>query len=218
MRATAGRLSASAAEVARRVAIQGTLTGEATADARGGEAVITALIGDAERVGKVVALIAGIAGQTNLLALNATIEAARAGEAGRGFSVVATEVKSLARQTSDATKDIETQIAAIQHRVAAVATAMGGILGQVDKVSDVAADIRTASDEQTGVAVSIADSAQTTAADSASLRIGVEGAARASDQGRRLAVDMAASSAAIVQRVETLATNATAFLAELRVA
>lgn len=218
MRATAGRLSDSAAEVARRVAIQGELTGEAAADARGGEAMIAALIDDAERVGKVVALIAGIAGQTNLLALNATIEAARAGEAGRGFSVVATEVKSLAKQTSDATKDIEAQIAAIQHRVAAVATAMGGILGQVGKVSGVAADIRTASDDQTGVAVSIADSAQTTAADSANLRIGVEGAARASDQGRRLAVDMAASSAAIVQRVEVLASSATAFVAELRVA
>jgi methyl-accepting chemotaxis protein len=218
MRATAGRLSGSAAEVARRVAIQGVLTGIAAADARASEQVIAALIDDARQVGRVVAMIAGIAGQTNLLALNATIEAARAGEAGRGFSVVAGEVKLLAGQTSKATREIEAQIATIQQRVEAVAQAMGAILGQVGKVSGVAADIQAASDEQTDVAVSIADNAQTTAADSASLRIGVEGAARASDQGRTLAVDMAASTAAIVGRVEALATTAKAFVAELRAA
>jgi methyl-accepting chemotaxis protein len=131
MRASAGRLSTSAVEVARRVAVQAELTGAAAADARASERVIADLIDDAAQIGQVVAMIAAIAAQTNLLALNATIEAARAGDAGRGFSVVATEVKSLANQTSNATKDIATQIATMQRRVEAVATAMGGILTQV---------------------------------------------------------------------------------------
>ena len=68
------------------------------------------LPGVVSSLGKVVDLIAKIAGQTNLLALNATIEAARAGEHGKGFAVVASEVKSLSRQTADATETIRGQI------------------------------------------------------------------------------------------------------------
>ena len=71
----------------------------------------------AGRIEQVIKLISSIAGQTSLLALNATIEAARAGEAGRGFSVVAAEVKELARLTDQATKEVGAQIHGIQRAV-----------------------------------------------------------------------------------------------------
>jgi len=76
-------------------------------------------------IGAMVATINGIADKTNMLALNASIEAARAGDAGRGFSVVAGEVKELAHQTAKATAQIREQIKVIQQESEAVLNGIG---------------------------------------------------------------------------------------------
>jgi methyl-accepting chemotaxis protein len=110
----AEELSASIDDIARRadeaasVAEAASRTMEVTAEQ------VNRLFDATREIGQVVGLIDSIAAQTNLLALNATIEAARAGEAGRGFSVVASEVKALATQTAKATSDIAQRIAGIQ--------------------------------------------------------------------------------------------------------
>jgi methyl-accepting chemotaxis protein len=112
--AAAGQLSSSITLIDRQLLDAQQLVATMNAGARATDATVDQLDQSVQRIDGIVALIRGIAEQTNLLALNATIEAARAGEAGRGFSVVAAEVKTLSHQTALATQDIAGQIAAIK--------------------------------------------------------------------------------------------------------
>jgi methyl-accepting chemotaxis protein len=134
--------------IAGRVQESSRIAGEAVNQAAQTNTRITALSEAAGRIGHVVKLITAIAEQTNLLALNATIEAARAGEAGRGFAIVAQEVKALAGQTAKATDDISMQIAGMQAATAEAVTAIAEIGGTIGRISDIAGTIAVAVEQQ----------------------------------------------------------------------
>jgi methyl-accepting chemotaxis protein len=201
-----------------RIARQGREQVQATVAAI--EALASGVAGNAEEVGqlaqqvhdisKVLEVIGSIAEQTNLLALNAAIEAARAGEAGRGFAVVADEVRALAHRTQASTREIEQMIVAIQgvpnavqgmqqsdararstldgaHAAGAALEAIAGAIGQINERNLV---IASASEQQAQVAREV-DRNLTTIRDLAhQSSAGAEQTSAASQPLSRLAVDL----------------------------
>jgi len=113
-----------------------------------GSTAIRSLQSSSAGVAKVADLIASIATQTSVLALNATIEAARAGVHGKGFSVVAGEVKKLAEQTATATADIQAKVSAIRSDIETSMTAMNRIDEQTDDMTGLAQLLASAAEEQ----------------------------------------------------------------------
>ena len=141
---------------------------------------ISALGQSANEIGKVIEVIQEIAEQTNLLALNATIEAARAGDSGKGFSVVASEVKELAKQTASATDDIRARIEAIQGSTSDAVSSIRAISDVIKNVNEVSRSIAAAVEEQSITTRQISDNVTQTASAAETVASGISETALAS--------------------------------------
>ena len=152
--------NATVQEIARQVNVSSEQSGKASKQALSAKDSIDELKDTSTNIDDVVKLIRDIAEQTNLLALNATIEAARAGEAGKGFAVVASEVKSLANQSADATNSISGQIENIQGNVGTTVQVVETVVGIIDELEEIATSIASSTEEQIESTIEISKSIQ----------------------------------------------------------
>ena len=179
-------------EISEQVRRGSGLGREAVVRANASRATIDALARAANQIGDIVTVINDIASQTNLLALNATIEAARAGEAGRGFSVVASEVKTLATQTGKSTGQIGAKVAEIQATTREVVAALSNVAEAIDQLSDVTVSVSAAIEQQRDAAENFAASARETSAATSDVVGRMAGIADMVQRSRATAQDVSA--------------------------
>ena len=214
----AEELAASVREISHQVSTAAQIAGEATDQALGTVDVVRGLSASAQRIGQVVNLITDIAAQTNLLALNATIEAARAGEAGRGFAVVAQEVKTLAEQTSKATDEISSQIAAVQGSTNEVVRAIENISSTIRRIDEISASIAASVEQQGAATGEIAQNVNQAARGTLEVSSSITTVSRAATDTGRVSGEIVRSAADLASQADNLRSQVDNFVERVRAA
>jgi len=217
------KVAVAAEELAQSIDQIGTQAGQSVAiaesaihavDQTGAKAI--ALTEAAAQIGDIVDLIKDVSFQTNLLALNASVEAARAGEAGRGFGVVAGEVRALAIRSSEATRQINDQIVGVQTAVSEMAQTIDDIQKVIQGLGDNAGSVGAAVAQQRMSTREIADNAQRAANSTdqvATNIVGVQQAHTITSNSARQVVD---ASGELSGQAELLQNTIEEFLDDLR--
>ena len=183
-----------------------------------GEAVIRSLAEQTANIDAFVGLIQGVASQTNMLALNATIESARAGEAGRGFGVVAAEVKALANKTHEATGEINQLVSDISSGAAEADQVIGQVSRAMGELAEAASKMRGAIDDQSSVASLIEQSAVDSAAGANQIAQRIGDVARSAGEALQYSDEVKASATGLSKVAQSLKSATDEFLSQLRAA
>ena len=212
----AEELSASINEIKRQVNDSTNATSAAVTEVKNTNETVISLAESANQIGGVVKLIQDIAEQTNLLALNATIEAARAGEAGKGFAVVASEVKSLANQTAKATEEISARIASMQGVTDTAVGAIRNIGLTIEKISQIISGIASAVDEQSAATREIANNVAQASAGTAEVASTIGSVSQSAGESRGASSDVLSAAKELSTQSEHLKEEMQIFLGKIR--
>lgn len=213
---SAEELTSSINEISRQVADSNKMTVDAVNQVKQTDATVSTLVESSAQIGEVVNLIKDIAEQTNLLALNATIEAARAGEAGKGFAVVASEVKNLANQTGKATEEISGRIEAMQGSTQQAADAIRNIGKIIERINQVASGIAAAVEEQSAATREIAASTQQVSSGTAEVSSSVTAVSQGAGEARAASDEVLSAARELSQQSEMLKQQMDQFLTKVR--
>ena len=208
-------MSASASIIAQQVGQTSAVVNGAVNTVKATNEQFVGLSTAAQKIGDVIKVIQEISGQTNLLALNATIEAARAGEAGRGFSVVAAEVKSLASQTDKAAEEVIKQISSIQTSTKDALEAIHDIEESIRNISTNTSAIAQSSEGQSAATVELSSSVSSAAKETNKIVADLGEAADAAIGTRASAETVLAASDSVEGAVENLYQEVEKFLSKV---
>ncbi|MEO0383352.1 MAG: methyl-accepting chemotaxis protein [Pseudomonadota bacterium] len=214
----AEEISASVSEIGRQASDSSDRASAAEREAEQTMEKVRTLSHAAQSIGDVVTLIKEIAEQTNLLALNATIEAARAGEAGKGFAVVASEVKSLAEQTAKATADISEQVGDIQDATESSAVAIAGISETIQGLSVISTSIAAAVEEQSFAVQEIASNVSMAAQGTTDVTTNIETVSASAGESQESAKNVLGAASQLADQADALKREVSTFVENVRAA